>query len=101
MRCNVSWRLGGTDASDFSISSGGVLTFRSTPNFESPADSNRDNLYEITVTARSGNYQDELDVTVNVFNVDEEGEVTLSPLRGSIGGLITATLTDPDGTAPA
>ena len=96
---NVSWRLSRTDASDFSLSSSGVLTFRSTPNFEAPADSNSDNTYEITVTARSGNEQDELQVTVTVFNVDEMGKVTLSPTRASIGGLITATLTDPDGTA--
>ena len=33
---NVSWRLSGPDASDFSINSRGALTFRSTPNFESP-----------------------------------------------------------------
>ena len=55
---NVSWRLSGPDASDFSISRAGQLTFRSTPNFEKPADSDRDNIYELTVTARSGRVQD-------------------------------------------
>ena len=94
---SVSWRLGGPDASDFSINSRGALTFRSTPNFEKPADSDKDNTYELTVTARSGRDLDELDVTVDVFNVDEEGEVTLSPTRGTIGARITAELTDPDG----
>ena len=95
---SVSWRLTGPDASDFSISSGGALTFRSRPNFEAPADSDRDNTYELTVTARSSREQDGFDVTVDVFNVNEEGEVTLSPTRGNIGALITAELTDPDGT---
>ena len=94
---NVSWRLSGTDASDFSINSRGALSFRSTPNFESPADSDRDNTYELTVTARSGRELDALDVTVDVYNVDEKGEVKLTPTRGTIGARITATLTDLDG----
>ena len=93
----VSWRLSGLDAADFSISSAGQLTFRSTPNFESPADSDRDNIYEITVSARSGSVQDEVGVTVEVVNVDEEGNVALSPQRGTVGSRMTATLTDPDG----
>ena len=82
---SVSWRLSGTDGSDFSINSRGALSFRSTPNYESPADSDRDNLYEFTVTARSGRDQDSLDVVVDVYNVDEGGEVRLSPNRGDIG----------------
>ena len=94
---NVSWRLSGRDASDFSISSAGQLTFRSTPNFESPADSDRDNIYDVMVAARSGSVQDEVVVTVEVYNVDEEGDVTLSPTRSTVGSRITATLTDPDG----
>ena len=94
---SVSWRLSGTDASDFSINSRGALSFRSTPNFESPADSDKDNRYELTVTARSGRDLDSLDVVVDVYNVDEEGEVKLSPTRGTIGARITAELTDLDG----
>ena len=92
----VGWRLGGRDASDFSIS-GGRLTFRSTPNFESPADSDRDNIYEITVTARSGSDQDTVEVTVDVFQRRRGWEVKLSASRGVIGAPIRATLTDRDG----
>ncbi len=95
---SVSWRLGGPDASDFSINSRGALTFRSTPNYEAPADADRDNRYELTVTARSGRDQDDIDVVVDVFNVEEDGKVTLSPTVGNIGTRITAGLTDPDGT---
>ena len=95
---NLRWRLTGADASDFSINSSGVLTFRSSPNYESPADANRDNTYEVSVTGSSGNIQDTLLVTVDVANVDEEGSVTLSPTRGSVGGQITATLNDADGS---
>ena len=94
---NVSWRLSGTDASDFSISRSGVLTFRSTPNFERPVDADQDNTYEFTVTARSGSIEDSIEVMVSVNNADEDGAVTLSPTRGSVGGRITATVTDVDG----
>ena len=94
---SVSWRLGGPDASDFTINSRGALSFRSTPNFEAPADSDKDNIYELTITARSGRELDALDVRVDVYNIDEEGEVKLTPTRGTIGARITAELTDPDG----
>ena len=75
-----------------------MLTFRSSPNYESPADANRDNTYEVSVTGSSGNIQDTLVVTVDVANVDEDGEVTLSPTRGNIGSRITAALNDDDGS---
>ena len=96
---NSSWNLTGPDASDFSISRTGQLTFRSTPNFESPADANRDNTYEVTVNASTRSVRDTITVTVDVANVDEEGELTLSPARGNVGAQITATLTDQDGNA--
>ena len=48
-----TWDLGGLDASDFEISDGGVLTFASPPNFDSPAGSGTDgNEYLMTVQAR-------------------------------------------------
>ena len=34
---------------------------------------------------------------VDVYNVDEGGEVRLTPTRGTIGARITAELTDADG----
>ena len=46
---------GGADASLFSIvSSTGVLTFKTAPNFEVPQDSGRNNVYEVVVRATSG-----------------------------------------------
>ena len=93
----VSWTLLGDDAGDFSLS-GGRLTFRGTPNYESPADRNTDNVYNITVRARdSGGNIALLEVTVRVANVDEDGAVTLSPSRAAVGVELTARLTDPDG----
>ena len=46
----LTWSLDGTDKNDFSIgSSTGELKFASKPNFESPADGNTDNDYEVTI----------------------------------------------------
>ena len=50
---DITWSTGGADGDDFTIvadSRGrGVLTFASPPDFENPADSGGDNVYEVTV----------------------------------------------------
>ena len=45
---------GGVDSAFFSITSGGVLTFNSVPNYESPQDGGTDNVYALEVEASSG-----------------------------------------------
>ncbi|MDJ0990302.1 MAG: DUF4347 domain-containing protein, partial [Desulfobacterales bacterium] len=46
---------GGADAALFDIgTNSGVLTFRNPPDFENPADSDSDNVYEVEVTADDG-----------------------------------------------
>jgi len=52
-----TWSLGGVDAADFAIAPAGVLSFANVPNYESPADSGRDNVYEITVIAHDSDGQ--------------------------------------------
>ena len=74
---SATWSLEGDDAGDFTIS-GGMLTFRSSPDYENPADANTDNTYMVTVKADDGTYMDTHGVTVTVTNVDEAGTVTLS-----------------------
>lgn len=44
---------GGADAAAFSLS-GATLSLRQSPDFERPADSDRDNIYNLTVTAQDG-----------------------------------------------
>ena len=95
---SATWSLDGDDAGDFSISSGGVLTFNGTPDFESPADAGTDNVYMVTVEADDGTYMGSHDVTVTVTNVDEGGTVTLSSDDPQVGVELTATLDDPDGS---
>jgi len=47
----LTYTLTGTDASLFNIDSTGNVTFKTTPNYESPSDSGSDNVYNVTVSA--------------------------------------------------
>ena len=67
----TGWSLSGTDGGDFTISENGELTFRNTPNYEGPADSNRDNEYLVSVRASDGRYYGYFNVTVTVEDVNE------------------------------
>ena len=99
---SCTWSISGTDAGDFKISNEdgtfGVLTFKEAPNFEKPADSNKDNVYMVTVVATDSKKATAMrDVTITITNVDEAGTVTLSSEQPKIGIPLTATLEDPDG----
>ena len=69
----TGWSItGGADGTLFSLTYGGVLTFVTAPDHESPKDSNRDNSYEVIVTASDGtDDSDPLTITVNVTDVNE------------------------------
>ena len=97
----VGLSLMGTDSGDFGDFSRGVLSFLETPDYEDPADSNRDNTYLVMVRASDGREVGTLDVTVNVSNVEEAGSITLSSLQPQAGTRLTATLSDPDGRPSA
>ena len=97
---DLKWTLSGADASKFDITTSGAtrtLSLKDAPDYESPGDSGRDNVYEVTVvvTDTKGN-SDEQDVTVKVTNEEEPGVVTLSTLQPRVDFSVTATLADPD-----
>ena len=100
-----TWRLTGTDGGDFSISEQGELTFRSTPDYERPADSNRDNVYSIAVQVSDGGYYGSRDVTVTVTPVNEAPTITtisssatgLRQPENRTSRLYTYRATDPEG----
>ena len=103
---DLTWSLSGTDGDDFTISSTGELAFRTLPDFEQPADSGGNNVYQFTVQvsdAKSANGDPDpaidatLDITVTVTNVGERGEITVSPGPARVGVTLTASLSDPDG----
>ena len=100
----VTWSLTGTDSGDFAISADGVVTFRATPNFEAPADSGGNNVYNVTVVARdtaSGSTRRTVsaDVTVTVMDVEEAGKIEVVNLNLDpvVGETVTFMLSDPDG----
>lgn len=65
----VSWSLSGDDDDDFSISTSGVLSFASSPNYEAATDADTDNQYRVTINASDGTNTGTLQVTVIVTNV--------------------------------
>jgi VCBS repeat-containing protein len=68
----LTYSLTGTDASLFNIDNGGLVTFKTPPNFESPTDSNGDNVYGITVNVSDGNSTVTKDVAITVTDVVNE-----------------------------
>ena len=103
----VNLTLSGADASKFELNDldtplagSKELAFKEAPDFEVKADSDKNNVYEVTVEASDGSNVGKRDVTVKVTNFNEEGKVTLSGSRPTIGVEITATLADEDGFVP-
>ncbi len=101
-----TWRLTGTDSGDFNISEQGLLTFRATPDYERPADSDRDNVYSIEVQVSDGGYYGTYDVAVTVTPVNEPPAITttsssatgLRQPENRTSRLYTYRATDPEGS---
>ena len=125
---STSWDHRGVDANAFDFGVPGVgqsptLSFKEDyrPDYEAPKDTNRDNVYHVTLIARDsvGNLEDTMDVTVFVVNrkeaydttppeVDTDGTVTaenapnpmvveFSVEQPQIGVMLSAGVADPDG----
>ena len=97
----TNWRTSGTDGGDFIISQDGELSFRSTSDYDRPADSNRDNVYLVTVQVSDGRYYGSLEVTVTVTDQNESAPVvsggeTLSFRENTASTLYTYRATDMD-----
>ena len=100
---DIAWSLEGVDADDFEIE-GGVLEFKSPPNYESPTDRDEDTTtsvlegagdrkYQITVVASGGKQP----VEVEVINLNEDGKVTFTQLQAQATRDLMAKFTDDDG----
>jgi len=66
---SLTYSLSGTDSSLFDISSSGVLTFKSAPDYETPGDADADNSYQINVIVSDGSLSVTQAITVQVQNV--------------------------------
>ena len=98
------WSVSGRDGGDFTINEAGELTFRNPPDVERPADSNRDNTYEVTIRASDGRYYGTLNVTVTVEAVDEAPEFrrgsqdSFAYQENATSAVYTYRATDPEGS---
>ena len=65
----LTYSLSGTDSSLFAISSSGVLTFNSAPDYETPGDADGDNSHPINVIVSDGSLSVTQAITIQVQNV--------------------------------
>lgn len=100
---------GGADAARFLVNSTtGELRFVSAPNFESPIDSNLDNIYNVTVRVSDGFRADTQAIIVTVRNVNEAPVITSNgsaavaniSIAENTTLVTTVISTDVDGAAP-
>ena len=91
---SATWSLSGTDAGVFDIG-GGMLTFKASPDFETPTDADTDNVYQVTVQANAGGEMGEVAVTVTVTDVDD---VTTGAPETEIDRLVAEYDQDDNGT---
>ncbi|HEX8241709.1 MAG TPA: cadherin domain-containing protein [Allosphingosinicella sp.] len=90
---SVSFAIsGGADAALFAVDAAtGALSFLAAPNFEAPADSDGNNVYDVEVRASDGTLSDSRAVSVTVVNVDEPVEIV------SYGGAATVSVSRDEG----
>ncbi len=99
-----TYSLSGTDAALFSIDAKGVLTFKTAPDFENPADANTDNVYLVTVQVSDGLLTDTQALSVTVTDVNEPpsitsdggGDTANKNVAENTIAVTTVTATDPD-----
>ena len=98
----LTWSLEGEDRDNFTLA-GPALTLTGTPDFESPADRNRDNVYHITLRLSDGSLSQTHDITIWVSDVDEPptitGPTSIDVMENSSDAVATYVATDPEGGA--
>jgi hypothetical protein len=92
---------GGEDADKFTIDAGsGQLSFKQTPDFESPGDTGADNSYQVIVQASDLNTSDTQTIVVTVTNVNDIAPVITSSASINVAentaAVTTITVTDAD-----
>jgi Ca2+-binding RTX toxin-like protein len=96
--------VGGADAARFAIDSAtGALRFVAAPDFETPGDANRDNVFEVDVAASDGTLQATQTIRVTVNNLNDNAPVITSAgavtINENVTAVVQATATDADGNA--
>ena len=101
---SITWDLLGDDNSLFSISTSGVLTFKTAPDFEARADADHDNEYLVTVQASDGDNVVTLAATVTVtdeneppaFNEETDARTIAEGTEAGVDIGTPVSATDPD-----
>ena len=92
-----AYSVTGADSDVLAFSSDGILSFKE----GHETDLEEKTSYSIAVVARSGRRTATLDVTINVGDSLEDGDVSLSQREPQVGTEVYATISDPDGGATA
>ena len=88
-----SYSVTGDDREVLAFDSDDVLGFKP----DHKPDYEEKNSYSITITARSRGRSTTLDVTIEVVDTEDVGEVSLSQRRPQVGIAVHGTVSDPDG----
>ena len=85
---SLSYSLSGADAAQFSISTSGVVSFTSAPDYESPSDSGSNNIYNISVGVSDGTNSSSVTLVISLtddtsdnFGIKLPGKVALAELK--------------------
>lgn len=95
---------GGADAAKFNLTSGGVLTFATAPDFDDPADADENNVYLLRVTADDGNggaTVQNISVTVTAVNDNAPIFTSTETFEVAEGQTAVTTVTATDADTPA
>ena len=65
---SLTYSVSGTDSALFSISTSGVLSFATAPDFESPTDSGANNVYNVTVGVSDGALSSSVSLVITIVN---------------------------------
>ena len=82
---SLTYSLAGNDGGIFSVSTSGVVTFNTAPDYENPTDSDTNNVYEVTGRVSDGSLTATRDFTVTVTN-DTSDDVTTEGMDGTLLG---------------
>ena len=95
----ISYSLsGGPDSSFFSLA-GNTLSFAGTANYEAPDDTNKDSVYEVSVTVSSGSVSKTQEIYVRVADTPEAPAIssaTIDNVKENITSVATISASDED-----
>lgn len=88
-------KTGGADAAKFTLTTGGVLTFTTAPDFEAPTDADANNIYVLQVQVADGvNTPVAQTISVTVTNVVETAAAQQQALSSSRAGVGSRIITE-------